>query len=144
MLEKWFGIILQQIYGRSFAKKLILGTRKMENDFPSKENENFLRQHCLPFQYATLCIIWDHLNKLCHECGHKIDHLAWKPWIFTHDSSFLRAIFKNNCHITRLLFYLVTLSHIMSQCDGFPFFQICFEFFMPISKCGPNGGYDRS
>src|SRR6266496_3127174 len=35
-------------------KKLILGTWKMENDFSSKENENFLRQHCLPFQYAPL------------------------------------------------------------------------------------------
>jgi hypothetical protein len=50
-------------------------------------------QHCLPFQHAPLCTIWDHLNKLCHECGHKIDHLAWKPWIFTHDSSFLRTLF---------------------------------------------------
>ena len=60
----------------------------------SKEKENFLRQHCLPFQYAPLCTIWDHLNKLCHEFGHKIDHLTWKPWIFTHDSSFLRTLFK--------------------------------------------------
>src|SRR4051812_1645897 len=25
--------------------------------FSSKENENFLRQHCLPFQYAPLCRI---------------------------------------------------------------------------------------
>ena len=25
--------------------------------FSSKENENFLRQHCLPFQYAPLCTI---------------------------------------------------------------------------------------
>ena len=61
--------------------------------FLSKENENFLTQHCLAFQYAPLCTIWDHLNKLCHECGHEIDHLAWKPWIFTHDSSFLRTLF---------------------------------------------------
>ena len=61
--------------------------------FSSKENENFLRQHCLPFQYAPLCTIWDHFNKLCHECGHKIDHLAWKPWIFRDDSSFLKTLF---------------------------------------------------
>ena len=74
-------------------KNLLSGTRKMENGFSSKENENSLRQHCLPFQYAPLCTIWDHLNKLCHGCGHKIDHLAWKPWIFTHDSSFLRILF---------------------------------------------------
>ena len=25
--------------------------------FSSKENENFLRKHCLPFQYAPLCTI---------------------------------------------------------------------------------------
>ena len=68
-----------------------LGKWKM--NFPCKENENSLRQHCLEFQDAPLCTIWDHLNKLCHECGHKIDHLAWKPWIFTDDSSFLRTLF---------------------------------------------------
>ena len=79
--------------GGPSQKNLLLGTQKMENGFSSKENENFLRQHCLPFQYAPLCTIWDHLNKLCHECGHKIDHLTWKPWIFTHDSSFLRTLF---------------------------------------------------
>ena len=61
--------------------------------FSSKEIENFLRQHCLEFQDAPLCTIWYHLNKLCHECGHKIDHLAWKPLISTRDSSFLRTIF---------------------------------------------------
>ena len=57
------------------------------------ESENSLRQHCLEFQDAPLCTIWDHLNKLCHGFGHKIDHLAWKPWIFTHDSSFMRTLF---------------------------------------------------
>ena len=79
-----------------------LGKWKM--NFPCKENENFLRQHCLPFQYAPLCTIWDHLNKLCHECGHKIYHLAWKQLISTHDSSFLRTVFLKNCCITSLLF----------------------------------------
>ena len=119
-----------------------LGKWKM--NFPCKENENFLRQHCLPFQDAPLCTIWDHLNKLCHKCGHKIDHLAWKPWIFTHDSSFLRTLFKNNFRITSLLFFLETSSHIMTQCEGFPIFGFFFDFFMPVSKCGQNGGLDRS
>ena len=68
-----------------------LGKWKM--NFPCKENENSLRQHCLPFQYAPLCTIWDHLNKLCHEYGHKIDHLAWKPLISTRDSLSLRTLF---------------------------------------------------
>ena len=112
--------------------------------FSSKENENFLRKHCLEFQYAPLCTTWDHLNKLCHQCVHKIDHLAWKPWIFTHDSSFLRTLFKNNWSITSLLFFLETWSHIMTQCEGFPFFLIFFEFFMPVSKCDQNGRLDRS
>jgi hypothetical protein len=49
---------------------------KWKIDFSSKENEHFLMQHCLPFQDAPLCIILDHLNKPCHEYGHKIDHLA--------------------------------------------------------------------
>ena len=74
-------------------KNLISSTRKMENEISVQRKWNSLRQHCLEFQDAPLCTILDHLNKLCHECGHKIDHLAWKPWIFTHDSSFLRTLF---------------------------------------------------
>ena len=66
---------------------------KWKMNFSSKENENFLRQHCLPFQDAPLCTIWDHFIKLRHECGHKIDHLAWKPWIFTLDNSFPWTLF---------------------------------------------------
>ena len=93
ILENWFGTILQQIYGRSFKKTYFGHSKKWKMIFSSKENENFLRQHCLSFQDAPLCMIWDHLKKLCHECGHKIDHLAWKPWIFTHDNSFLRTFF---------------------------------------------------
>ena len=87
---------------------------------------------------------WDHLSKLCHECGHKIDHLAWKPLISTRDSSFFRTLFKNSYRITSLLFFLVTWPHIMTQCEGFANFCFFFEFFMPVSKCGQNGGNDRS
>ena len=36
-------------------KNLLSGTRKMENGL--KENEKFLRQHCLSFQDAPLCMI---------------------------------------------------------------------------------------
>ena len=32
----------------------------------------------------------------------------------------------------------------MTQCEGFPIFRFFFEFFMPVSKCGQNGGNDRS
>ena len=74
-------------------KNSIQALRKLKMNFPCKENENSHRQHCLEFQDVPLCTIWDHLKKLCHECGHKIDHLAWKPWIFRDDSSFLRTLF---------------------------------------------------
>ena len=120
--------------GGPSQKNLLLGTRKMENGFFVQRKWKLLRQHCLPFQYAPLCTIWDHLNKLCHECGHKIDHLAWKPWIFTHDSSFLRTLFENNYSMTSLLFFLKTWSHIMSQCEGFPIFWFFYARFKMRSK----------
>ena len=75
-------------------KNSFLALGKWKIDFPYKENEKSLRQHCLEFQDAPLCTIWDHLNKLCHECGHKVDHLAWKPWIFTPDSLFLKTLLR--------------------------------------------------
>ena len=92
-------------------KNLLLGTQKWKMVFSSNENENFLKQHCLPFQYAPFCTIWDHLNKLCHECGHKIYHLAWKPWIFTHDSSFLRTLF-NIIAVLQVYYFSWKLGHI--------------------------------
>ena len=36
-----------------------------------------------------------------------------------------------------------TCPHVMKQCEGFPIF-LFFLFFMPVSKCGQNGGHDRS
>ena len=32
----------------------------------------------------------------------------------------------------------------MTQCEGFPIFLFFFEFFMPVSECGQNGGLDHS
>ena len=114
--------------------------KKWKMNFSSKENENFLSQHCLPFQDTPLYTIWYHLNKLCHECGHKIDHLAWKPWIFTHDSSFFRTLFKNNCRITSLLFFMVSWSHIMTQCEGFQFFWFFLNFLCPFQNAVKTTG----
>ena len=97
-----YGLVFYKIDSVQFCNKYMVGPsqknlfwalEKWKMVFSSNENENFLRQHCLPLQYAPLCTIWDHLNKLCHECGHKIDHLAWKPLISTHDSSFRRTLF---------------------------------------------------
>ena len=131
---------MKQIYGTSFIKNSFWSLEKWKMNFSYKENESFLNQHCLPLQYAPLCIILYHFNKLCHECGHNIDHLAWKPWIFTHDSPFLRTIFKNNCRITSLLFFLITLSHIMTQCKGFPFFWFFLNFSWPFQNVVKTAG----
>ena len=109
-------------------------------NFPCKENENSLRQHCLEFQDAPLCTISDHLNKLCHQCGHKIDHLAWKPWISTCDSSFLITLFKNNCRIICLLFFLGTWPHIMTQCEGFPIIWFVLNFLCPFQNAAKTTG----
>ena len=97
-----YGIIFWKNDLVQFCNKYLVGPSQKNSFWPlekrkmiflCKENENSLWQHCLSFQHARFCKIWDHLNKLCYECGHKIDHLAWKPWIFTHDSSFLRTPF---------------------------------------------------
>ena len=110
-------------------KKSFWALGKWKMNFPCKENENSLWKHCLEFQDAPLCAIWDHLNKLCQECDHKIDHLVWKPWIFTHDSSFLRTLFLNNYRIISLLFFLETWSYIMTQCEGFPILFYFWNFY---------------
>ena len=132
-----FATIIWEVLHRKTSFQAL---EKWKMVFLSKENENFLRQYCLPFQYAPLCTIWEHLNKLCHECGHKIDHLAWKPLISTPDSSFLRTLFKNNYCITSLLFFLETWSHIMTQCEGFPIFWFVLNFLCPFQNAVKTAG----
>src|SRR4051812_64494 len=43
--------------GGPSQKTLLWALEKWKMVFSSKENENFLRQHCLSFQYAPLCTI---------------------------------------------------------------------------------------
>ena len=97
-----YGLVFYKIDLVQFCNKYVVGPSqknsfralgKWKMNFPCKENKNSIRQHCLEFQDAPLCTIWDHLNKLCHGCGHKIDHLTWKPLISKRDSSFLRTLF---------------------------------------------------
>ena len=56
-------LVFQKIDLVQFCNKYIIGPsqknsfralKKWKMDFPSKENENFLRKHCLPFQDAPL------------------------------------------------------------------------------------------
>ena len=59
-------VVFSEIDLVNFWNKYIIGPsqknsfralKKWKMDFPSKENENFLRKHCLPFQDAPLCTI---------------------------------------------------------------------------------------
>ena len=113
--------------------------RKWKMNFPCKENKNSLRKHCLEFQYAPLCTTWDHLNKLCHECGHKIDHLAWKPCIFTHDSSFLEHFLKIFPYYKFIIFpgNLVTYNDTMRRFSNFLFFL---NFLCPFQNAVKTAG----
>ena len=59
-------LVFQKIELVQFCKKYMVGPsqknsfqalKKWKMVFSCKENEYFLRQHCLPFQYAPLCTI---------------------------------------------------------------------------------------
>jgi hypothetical protein len=95
----------------------------MEIDFLCIEYENYQFELCLPSQYAHMCTVWGYFNKLFHDSRHDLAHLAWKPWNFVHDRSFLSRDFQNICNSSSLLFFLTTRSHNMTQCEGFIFFD---------------------
>ena len=116
------------------------GLEKWKMVFSSKENENFLRQYCLPFQYAPLCTIWYHLNKLCHECGHKIDHLAWKPLISTRDSSFLRTLFFKKLPYYKFIIFPGNLATYIDTMRRFSNFLIFLNFLCPFQKAVKTAG----
>ena len=61
-----YGLVFYKIDLVQFCNKYMVGPSqknsfqalgKWKMNFLCKENENFLRQHCLPFQYAPLCTI---------------------------------------------------------------------------------------
>jgi hypothetical protein len=89
---------------------------------------------CLPSQYAHMCIIWGHLNKLFYDSDHDLAHVAWKPWNFVYDRSFLRRGFYNISNSPSLLFFLKTRVHKMTQCEGFTFFWTSYARFKMPSK----------
>jgi hypothetical protein len=132
----WVGSIIKVIFGGCFTKKPFMALEKWKMSFSLIENENFLKQNCLKFQVVQFWRIWDHLNKLFHDCGHDIGYLAWKSWIFIDDSYFLKTSFQNICNIQGFLFFLQNRSHIMTQCERIIYLLLFFEFLMSISKCG--------
>jgi hypothetical protein len=117
--------------------------RKWKISFLCKENKKFLHQHCLSFQVEHICTIYDHFNKLCHNCSHIIGSLAWKLGMFIHDSCVLGTLFLKKFNIPSMLFLLANRSHNMTQCEGFIFY-FYFEFLMTISKGGQNSERDCS
>jgi hypothetical protein len=125
------------------TKNPILTLRKWKLIFLCIENEKSQYKLCLPSQYAHICTIWGHLNKLFHDLGHDLAHLAWKPCNFVHYRSYLRRGFYNICNSPSSLFFLITRSHNMTQCEGFTFFYF-FEFLRLDSKCGRNGKHEPS
>ena len=61
-----YGLVFYKIDGVQFCNKYLLGSsqkthlgdsKKSKMNLSSKENENSLRKHCLPFQDAPLCTI---------------------------------------------------------------------------------------
>ena len=68
-------------------KFAFLTLRKWKMTFSCYKVENFLRQHCLPRKDVYVRTVWAQSDKIFHECGHNIGHLAWKPWNLVCDSS---------------------------------------------------------
>ena len=69
-------------------------------------------------------------------------------WLESHESSrmiahFCEHLFKKLSYYKFVIFpgNLATYNNTMRR---FPNFLIFFEFFMPVSNCGQNGGNDRS
>ena len=128
-------------YLRGLPQKNTYWARKHGMKFSCKENENSLgnivcnsKMHpCAQYEiiwanYAMNVIIRLIIWLESHESSHLITH-------------FWEHFFENYYRIASLLFFLVTWSHIMTQCEGFPIFWF-FWIFMPVSKCGQNGRLD--
>ena len=125
---------MQQSFGRSFTKKPPFGH--------SKNGKWFFRPKKMKTSLG---------NIVCHSNMHPCEQyeIIWTNyamnvairliiWLESHESPrmiahFWEHFFKNNCRITSFLFFLVTWSHIMTQCEGFPifwffwFFYACFK-----------------
>src|SRR4051812_21956792 len=75
ILGKWDGSILKRHFGGYFTKRPVFVLRKWKKAFPCDKKENFLLQHCSPYQCPHACIIWAQHHKLCRDSAHNIGHL---------------------------------------------------------------------
>src|SRR4051812_23668620 len=64
-------------------KKTLFALGKWKMVFPCDEKENFLLQHCSPYQCPHACIIWAHHHKLCRDSAHNIGPL----YLESHETS---------------------------------------------------------
>jgi hypothetical protein len=93
------------------TKHPILTLRKWELIFLCIENENSEYKICFPSQYTHMCTIWGHLNKLFHDSGHDLAHLAWKPWNSYMISHFWEG-FSTIFAIVQVYYFSSQLGHI--------------------------------
>ena len=89
MVAFWNGILVVTSQNDPF---FALG--KWKRAFPCDKKENFLLQHCSPYQCPHTCIIWAQHHKLCRDSAHNIGHLDRKPWNLEHDRSFCEGFFE--------------------------------------------------
>jgi hypothetical protein len=131
---------LEHIFGRCFTKNPFLALRKWKM--------NFFVQRKLKLPKSTLFTI-----SICthvHNMGSfeqtmlwlwpQLAHLAWKPWNFIQDSSFVWTLFQNVCNIPSLLFFLATRSHNMTENEGFIFFWFFLNFLCRFQNAAKSAG----
>ena len=92
--KQFIGAILDNFLGTRFTKNAILSNWKMKSGFFCETCRNLFRQHCLLSHNEHMCQFWDHLDKLCHECGQNIAPSSWKLWMFVRYSKFPRTLFQ--------------------------------------------------
>ena len=121
---------MKQLFGRSFTKKTHFGHSKNGKlIFRPKKMKTSLGNivcHSNMHPCAQYEIIWTNYAM-------NVD-IRLIIWLESHESSrmiahFWEHFFLNNFRITSLLFFLETWSHIMTQCEGFPFFYFFWIFY---------------
>ena len=119
------------------------GLRKWKMTFWCDEKENFLLQHCSPFQDAHVCTIWAHYHKLCRDSSHNIGRLAWKTWNLELDSSFWEGFFEIFA-IFQVWYFFLQLCHIIWHHAKVLHYLDRFWISYARFNYGQNGGHEDS
>src|SRR3954462_8243850 len=104
---------------------------KWKRAFPCDEKENFLLQHCSPYQCTHACIIWAQHHKQC-----LIQHITLVVWTESHETSNMIGhfvkVFSRHDQYTNLVFFLSTMSHNMTPREGFSLFGFFLNLLCPF------------